>query len=51
MILSVVIEVNTEHPEPEECGRLQMTQKKSKAVSFFFRSGSTKKEGVSNMTG
>jgi hypothetical protein len=36
--------------KPEKCGRLQMTQKRSKAASFFLGSGS-KEEGDSNMTG
>jgi hypothetical protein len=36
--------------KPEKRGRLQMTQKKSKAANFFLGSGS-KEEGDSNMTG
>lgn len=36
--------------KPEKHGRLQMTQKKSKAASFFLGSGS-KEEGDWNMTG
>jgi hypothetical protein len=38
--------------KPKKRGRLQMTpQKKSKAASLFLGSGSTKKEGDSNMAG